>query len=126
MGEEFLIDTNSISDYLNKSLPDVGLDYLDSIIDNNPYISFINRIELLSRLVPENKYFQEFIEVCQIIDLNENIILKTISIRRSRKIQIPDAIIAATAIIYDLTLITHNIKDFKKIPNLKLLDPYLL
>nr|WP_242051158.1 hypothetical protein [Nostoc spongiaeforme] len=31
--------------------------------------------------------------------------------------------IAATAIHYDLPLVTHNIKDFLEIPNLRLITP---
>jgi predicted nucleic acid-binding protein len=38
----------------------------------------------------------------------------------------PDAIIAATALVYDLTLITHNTSDFENIANLNLLDLHLL
>lgn len=81
-----------------------------------------NRIELLSRLVPENKIYQDFIDQIFVIELSEKIILKTISIRRSHRIKIPDAIIAATAITYSLTLITHNLPDFENIPNLKIID----
>jgi tRNA(fMet)-specific endonuclease VapC len=35
----------------------------------------------------------------------------------------PDAIIAATAIVLDYTLITRNTIDFKKLSSLKLLTP---
>jgi len=38
----------------------------------------------------------------------------------SHKMQIPDALIAATATTYNLPLFTYNIKDFKFIPNIKL------
>lgn len=38
----------------------------------------------------------------------------------------PDAIIAATTLEFDLILISHNLKDFSKIEGLKLLDPYHL
>jgi predicted nucleic acid-binding protein len=36
---------------------------------------------------------------------------------------LPDAIIASTAIIYDLILLTKNISDFNKITELNILDP---
>ena len=36
---------------------------------------------------------------------------------------IPDAIIAATAIAYDLSLFTLNLKDFKYIPELRIYKP---
>ena len=35
---------------------------------------------------------------------------------------ISDAIIAATALVYNLTLVTHNLSDFRNIANLKLID----
>jgi hypothetical protein len=38
----------------------------------------------------------------------------------SHCLQIPDAIIGATAIIYEIPLYTYNIKDFKFMPNIKL------
>jgi tRNA(fMet)-specific endonuclease VapC len=40
-----------------------------------------------------------------------------------RAISPQDAWIAATALRHDLPLVTHNIKDFQEIPNLRLLTP---
>jgi len=39
-------------------------------------------------------------------------------------IKTPDAIIAATALAYDLTLTTNNEKDFSHIKGLKIVNPY--
>ena len=33
-----------------------------------------------------------------------------------------DLMIAATALVHDLTLVTHNTKDFQNIPNLRIVD----
>ena len=38
----------------------------------------------------------------------------------SHGLQIPDAIIGATAIVYKIPLYTYNVKDFKFMPNIKL------
>lgn len=38
----------------------------------------------------------------------------------------PDAIIAATALVYHHTLVSRNLADFKKIPGLIVIDPYTL
>ncbi|MCF8232854.1 MAG: hypothetical protein K9J27_11755 [Bacteroidales bacterium] len=40
------------------------------------------------------------------------------------KIKLPDAIIAATSLVYDLTLITRNSTDFKNIDELRLINPW--
>ncbi len=38
----------------------------------------------------------------------------------SHNLQIPDAIIGATAIVNNISLFTYNLKDFKFMPNIKL------
>ena len=55
--------------------------------------------------------------------LDEPIIIKAIETRKTYKTKLPDAIIAATALINGLTLISSNIKDFKNIQGLNLLNP---
>lgn len=51
----------------------------------------------------------------EIIHLDHNIIEKVIAIKQKKKIKLPDAIIAATAIHLKLDLITANTDDFKNI-----------
>ena len=126
MGERYLIDTNAISDYLGGKLPSNGLDFMDELMDNLPAISIINRIELLGHNHQNIGQYRIAVDACIVLELTEAIILKTIAIRKSRRIKIPDAIIAATALVNDLTLITHNTSDFENIQNLKLLDLYFL
>ena len=45
--EGYLIDTNIISKYLTEDLPEIGLDFLDKIVDKTPVFSIISKIELL-------------------------------------------------------------------------------
>ena len=40
------------------------------------------------------------------------------------KIKLPDAIIAATALVHNLTLLTRNEKDFSKISNVEITNPW--
>lgn len=54
---------------------------------------------------------------------NDAVTRKVIELRRLMAIQLPDAIIAATALQNDLVLWTHNTDDFNAIPNLRLFDP---
>jgi predicted nucleic acid-binding protein len=64
----------------------------------------------------------DFIDACMIIPLSEETIDQTIQIRKKHKIKTPDAIIAASAKVLALTLISRNITDFKKIGGLKVID----
>ena len=48
---------------------------------------------------------------------------KIIDVRRVFKIQLPDAVIAATALIHNFTLVTSNTKDFKNISGLDVINP---
>jgi len=49
-----------------------------------------------------------FINDALVIELEQPIKLKAADIRKIHKIKLPDAIIAATALIYNLTLVTRN------------------
>ena len=70
------------------------------------------------------KILHEFINDTLVMELEQPIKLKTADIRKSHKIKLPDAIIAATAMVYDFTLITRNTKDFKNIEGLELINPF--
>lgn len=62
----------------------------------------------------------------EIIQLTAAIVTQTIEIRKEYKIKLPDAIIAATALVNDLTLISRNKSDFKNIDGLAVIDPHSL
>ena len=65
-----------------------------------------------------------FISDALVIELEQAIKLKAADIRNVYRIKLPDAIIAATALIYDLTLVTRNTEDFKNILGIKLVNPW--
>lgn len=81
MGTTYLIDTNAISDYLGAKLPPNGLDFMDTIMDNSPAISIINRIELIGHNHPELVKFKIAVEGRHVFELTEDIVLKTIALR---------------------------------------------
>ncbi|WP_257666684.1 PIN domain-containing protein [Parapedobacter tibetensis] len=58
-----------------------------------------------------------------IIGVDEHVISETIRIRKTHKIKLPDALIAATAIVNNLTLIADNDKDFLMVSALKYINP---
>ncbi|MBN8650100.1 MAG: type II toxin-antitoxin system VapC family toxin [Cytophagales bacterium] len=126
MGKRYLIDSNSIIDYLNGILPEEGADLLRDVVNEVPVISFISKIEVLSFKSDEatELLLREFINSSSVIEITNDIIDATISIRKERKIKVPDAIIGATALTLDLTLITRNTKDFNGIRDLRIINPW--
>ena len=128
MGIKYLWDTNTAIHYLQQQFPKAAEKFIDdSLKQAQPCISAITEIELLCWKTATEKDLEvlhNFISDALVIELERPIKLKTADIRKAHKIKLPDAIIAATAMVYDLTLITRNTADFKNIHGLAILDPY--
>jgi predicted nucleic acid-binding protein len=124
----YLRDTNTAIYFLQDQFPKQAAEFIDRIlVDEQPAISVISEMELLcwdSTDFNDWKILNGFIRNAVIIDLEQEVKHMAISIRRVYKTKLPDAIIAATAIAYKSTLITHNQTDFKKIKGLTLIDPF--
>jgi predicted nucleic acid-binding protein len=123
MGAGYLIDTNVLIDAQTKKLPENGLLFLTEIINDNFTVSFVTYIEFLG-YKDATLAMEEFIALANVIEVNKAIIDITITLRKTSTIQLPDAIIAATALVSDYTLITRNIIDFKNIPGLTIVNPW--
>ena len=98
---------------------------MDPVMDAIPNISVITEIEALSWVSADKEkevLMRSFISDANIIELTKAVVGKCIQIRRSRRIRTPDAIIAATAIVHNLILLTSD-QGFDGIPELKVIDP---
>lgn len=126
MEQEYLMDSNVVIDYLGNKIPPNGTAFIGRLM---PVISVISRIEILGWYRASSEQLEKlspFISNAFIYPLNEPVILKTILLRQQFKIKTPDAIIASTALIYNLSLLSHNDKDFKGIPGLTVIDLYTM
>lgn len=127
--QKYLIDSNTVIDYLNGKLPFNGNSFVNSIVDEEPKISVITKIEVLGFNLQSAEDYQivvDFINDNMVYNLDESIINKTIELRKKYKIKLPDAIIAATALCNDLAIVSRNTDDFKKIKELKIINPFEL
>ena len=123
MGKKYLIDTNVLIEYLAGVLPDDVSVKIAAIIGEEFNISFVNKIEILGH-ASAVKEVVVFVDTANIFYINEEIIERTVSLRKISKIKLPDAILAATAITCDFVLLTRNTDDFKSIKNLKVENPW--
>jgi predicted nucleic acid-binding protein len=124
--ERYLIDTNVVSDYLAAALPLAGMQFMNSVIDAIPNLSVITQIELLCWNTDETtaENVKNFITDSIVLDISSDVIICCVIIRKGKKIKIPDAIIAATALAYNLTLVSNNERDFKNIEGLRVVNPH--
>ena len=112
MGTRFLLDTNSVIYYLDNALPNSAMNFLDNALDIESNISVISKIELLGWTPPDNislQPVQTFVDSSKVLPLDDVVVQKTIEIRRIKKIKLPDAVIAVTALIYGFEIISRNI-----------------
>ena len=127
MGQKYLIDSNVLIDFMAELIPAKGSDFVENLFNTNFLISVVTKIEVLgyNDLPHKISMMRNFVSLSEILQLNETVTEKTIDLKRSyRKMKLGDAIIAATAIVYNLALITRNTDDFKFIPNFTVLNPY--
>lgn len=128
MGIKHLWDTNTAIYFLQQQFPPDAEKFIDDLLkDEQPVISAITEIELLCWKTATEKDLEvlhNFITDALVIELEQPIKLKTADIRKTHKIKLPDAIIAATALVYDLTLLSRNVSDFSNISGIKIINPW--
>ena len=126
MGKRYLLDSNKVIDYIGGLYSDKARHWLNELIDEEINVSVITKIEVLSFDPDKDDNYPilvEFFEVSRIFELTGEIVNKTILIRQKQKIKMPDAVIASTALVNGLVLVSRNTKDFKKIPDLEIVNP---
>ena len=128
MGMKYLWDSNIVIYYLKQQFSQAAEKIVDNLAkESRTAISVISEIELLCwKTATENdlKVLNGFIDDCIVIELEQAIKLKTVEIRKVYSIKLPDAIIASTAIVYELILVTRNGKDFTQIKGLSVINPF--
>lgn len=97
------------------------------IAENSPYVSALSYIEVLGyhKLADQDKtYFEDFFNASQILPISQAVINRAVTLKQIKKMSLGDGIIAGTAFVYNLTIVTRNIDDFSWISELKLLNPF--
>jgi hypothetical protein len=116
-GNRYLADTNAFIYFLEKR------EAILPLIDIPWSYSFITKIELLGKLgisVTEIALVKEILEICTELPHTASITDMAITLKQQYKIKTPDALIAATALQYNLPLLTAD-AGFTRIKELDLL-----
>jgi predicted nucleic acid-binding protein len=124
----YLLDTNTLIYFMDGTLTTKGFEFvLKALEAEECALSVISKIEVLGFPFPsilQEQQAAKFVKSLRIYHLTEDVVEKTIEIRKSIKPKIADAIIAATAILHGFTLISRNEKDFKHLHGLNFINPF--
>lgn len=113
MAMKQLLDTNIILYFLGGKLK-------NPLDDNEYYVSVITQLELLSYYALDyqtESAIDAFLKEVEIINLDPQIIAKTIEIRKKYKFKLPDSIIIATAKVFNLEVLSND-QQFSKVPEI--------
>ncbi len=128
MTNEFVVDSDILIDHMR------GFEPAKNIIEKvrnkkvTGYISSVTEAEMFAgadiKLEKRRQELDELIKLFSKIILNNEIAQKAGEFRRNYDVQIPDAIIAATAFYQKCKVWTKNKKDFEKIKEIEVEEPY--
>jgi predicted nucleic acid-binding protein len=134
----YLLDTNVLSELFKKSPNPKVKDWLQNANQEALFVSVLTLGEIRkgvekmavgqrkTRLTQflEKEMLDQFED--RILSVDKNVAETWGSLEAESKHLLPtiDALLAATAITHNLTLVTHNTKDFS-FPQLKVLDPWV-
>jgi tRNA(fMet)-specific endonuclease VapC len=125
----YLVDTDYIADYLKGYKAATTL--LNLLLPQGISISIITFAEACEGIyygqnrAQHEQGFRQLVKTIPVVSITRSVALHFARIRgelRAKGLLIPDPdlYIAATALQHNLTLVTRNVKDYERIPNLKL------
>lgn len=124
--KKVLLNTSVLIDFLRKKDKKKSLLVKILQVGYSPAISLITHTELFAgksgQSTKARKELQELLSGLEVIIPNRQVSQLAGKLRAKHQINLLDAIIAAEAIVSRLPLATLNLKDFKKIKEVKILD----
>jgi tRNA(fMet)-specific endonuclease VapC len=128
----YLIDTDWVASYLNGRADAIQL--LNSVAPSGIAISLITYGEIYDGIyhgkTPKaaERGFLQFLRTATVLPLNRSIMKRFAQVRgdlrrAGQTIADTDVLIGATALHYQLELVTRNVRHFQRIPQLKLYHP---
>ena len=124
---DYLLDTNILIYYWKGEIPSSQIKNIEDILKRSLTISIITKIELLGWRSHTTEGFlraKEFLRHAKILPVDNDLADLTIELRRNSNIKLADALIAATALLNGLVLITRNEEDFAMIEDLVIYNPF--
>ncbi|MBC6481570.1 MAG: type II toxin-antitoxin system VapC family toxin [Hormoscilla sp. GM7CHS1pb] len=97
------------------------------LAEHRPAVSALSYVEVLGYhqlREADSQYFQQFFNDVIILPISQAVLEQAVALRQMRRMTLGDAIIASTALVHGMTLVTRNTDDFRWITQLILLNPF--
>lgn len=121
-GRRLLLDSNIIIYVAKKQLDPGGFIQPEDEL----FISDISFMETLGYPFSDENEKRETEALLGILfrfSIEESIVQKVVEIKQQRRIKLPDAIIAATAIVHNCAIVTRNVSDFQNLAGVVVINP---
>lgn len=118
-----LLDSNILIYAANQSAPEI--ESLATSADSA--VASVTQIEVygFTGLKPEEKVALNILfRRLTVHPLDVAVVERAIALRQEKKMGLADAIIAATALVHNLPLVTRNEEDFKHVTGLRVVNPF--
>ena len=114
-GNNIVADTSVLINFFNGTKP------ADEVLrDQHIWVSAISEIELLNYSAltsSQTTLIRSFLDECVVVELTRPIREIAITVRKTKKLKLPDAVIAATSIHLDFPLVSMD-RDFENLEDL--------
>jgi predicted nucleic acid-binding protein len=128
----YLLDTDWVIQALARREPAART--LERLTDSRVYVSYVTLGEVYERAFgsanPQAHLagFRHFLSAYNLLGLSDPVMerfaeTRALLRRRGQRLADFDLLIATTALRYDLTLLTFNLRHFERVPDLKLYQP---
>ncbi len=118
-----LLDSNILIYAANQSAPEIE----SLAISAESAVASVTQIEVygFTGLKPEEKAALDILfRRLTVHPLDAPVIERAVALRQERKMGLADSIIAATALVHELPLVTRNEEDFQHVTGLRVINPF--
>lgn len=122
-----VLDTNLLIYFLGNAADPEVLSRIEQEIRSSARVSVISRMEILgwrSHTEESRRRARRLIDQLDEIALTSVVVERVIEIRSQLTIKLPYAIIACSALVESLPLMTRNTEYFRRVPDLELINPF--
>jgi predicted nucleic acid-binding protein len=124
--QSLVFDSSTLILFLNDALPIEAVELLKAHVQTGQvFISAVVRAEVLAwreHSTASLEAARALLDVCQLVPVSAAVADEAARIRRETGLKLPDALIAATALLQGTALVTANGKDFRRVPGLALIE----